>query len=223
MTKKKKRLWPVLVIGGLIISFPVIVFYLVFSPAQELDRLVDIVAGEEPGPIDSLLVKYELKIPYSSSQAESEMKELAPSVVPELIEALDDPRKPVRECAAGALGHAQDPRALEALIRTVEGGQNTSAAYAIGNYRDPRVCPALIKALASRDSGVRAAAARTLLDVGDARCSAPLISVLNDQNQDVREYAVMALEKHPDKRAVKPLIARLQDPISLSWSAPSRP
>jgi len=159
-------------------------------------------------------------------------------VVEQLIQALKDENRYVREEAAMALGEIGDKRAVEPLINALKDedsdvrmeaaealdqmgwkpGYVTEKAYYLVAKKEwdeavklgePAVEP-LINALKDEASSVRWEAAGALGEIGDERAVEPLINALKDEDSDVRWKAAEALVKIGEP-AVEPLIHALKD------------
>jgi HEAT repeat protein len=156
-----------------------------------------------------------------------------------LVTALDDGDRNVRERAAMALGRIGDPRALAPLLPVL--GDDSSqvrkaAAWAMERLGDPlgkwireglnysreamaelserkdsRAVVPLLRALKSRDGNLREAAAWVLWSIGDPGTLDPLIDAVKDSDDNVRVAAAWALEKLGTPRILNPLLAALRD------------
>jgi len=163
-------------------------------------------------------------------------------VVEQLIQALKDENRYVREEAAMALGEIGDKRAVEPLINALKDedsdvrmeaaealdqmgwkpGYVTEKAYYLVAKKEwdeavklgePAVEP-LINALKDKE------AAEALVKIGDERAVEPLINALKDEDSSVRWEAAGALGEIGDERAVEPLINALKDEASgVRWEA----
>jgi len=168
-------------------------------------------------------------------------------VVEQLIQALKDENRYVREEAAMALGEIGDKRAVEPLINALKDedsdvrmeaaealdqmgwkpGYVTEKAYYLVAKKEwdeavklgePAVEP-LINALKDEASSVRWEAAGALGKIGEPAVE-PLINALKDEDSSVRWGAAEALGEIGDERAVEPLINALKDEDSdVRWKA----
>jgi HEAT repeat protein len=167
--------------------------------------------------------------------------------VPGLIHALSNSSAGVRQAAAEALGHFDDPRGVESLIfalqdsdsgvrRAAVGALGLIAANGAGRIVDPRLSnpaakpsPRAAEGLASMlrdpDAGVRKAASDALGLIGeveDDEAVPALIAALADPDADVRKSAAEALGALGDEDAVPALVGDLASPDSrVRWTAAS--
>ena len=110
----------------------------------------------------------------------------------------------VQYAAATALREIGDPRAVPALVETLQHHEDdfvrVFAAWILGKLADTQVVDVLVKVL-QEGSGldgmaVRGAAAGTLGEIGDPRAVEPLIAALvRDDKWEVHRTIVEALEK----------------------------
>ncbi|HTL70974.1 MAG TPA: HEAT repeat domain-containing protein [Candidatus Eisenbacteria bacterium] len=99
------------------------------------------------------------------------------------------------------LGKSKDSRAVDALIRVMQGSaeanKRQSAMEALCDFegpKDPRAVEPIIRALrGDSDHMVRAAAARALGELKDPRAVAPLLESLGNPDEYIRERAANAL------------------------------
>jgi MFS family permease len=102
----------------------------------------------------------------------------SPLTVEELLEALQDPRFPVRfEAIVSIARRGPDSRLTDALVTVLEGDDpalSTVTAWALGRIGDDRALEALRRGLKSRYRSVQAHCARSLGGLGD-RSVAPLL------------------------------------------------
>jgi HEAT repeat protein len=112
----------------------------------------------------------------------------SPLTVEELVEALHDPRFPVRfEAVVAIARHGADPQLTDALIAVLEGNEpslSTMAAWALGRLDDERALAALRRGLQARYRSVQAHCARALGALGD-RAMAPVMLERLSTEQDV--------------------------------------
>ncbi len=106
----------------------------------------------------------------------------SPLTVEELLEALHDPRFPVRfEAVVSIARRGPDPRLIEALVETLEGSEpalSTVAAWALGRIGDERALEPLRRGLDARYRSVQAHCARSLGNLGDETVLATLLERL---------------------------------------------
>ena len=139
----------------------------------------------------------------------------SPLTVEELIEALHDPRFPVRfEAIVSIARRSPDPRLTDALIETLEGNEpslSTIAAWGLGRIGDERALEALRRGLASRYRSVQAHCARSLGSLGDSTVLPVLLSRLVAEDDIGLQMAfAAALGKLGATEAIEPLLARLR-------------
>jgi HEAT repeat protein len=115
--------------------------------------------------------------------------------------AARDPDADVRAHAANGLRELRDPRAFEALVMALEGG-NPIAAIALGELGHPRAIPPLVDALAidyhwERDVPMKEAVIEALGDLGvpDAHAWAGLVRRLHHHRNEVVECAALACQQ----------------------------
>jgi len=160
-----------------------------------------------------------------------------PSVLPNLLIALEHPDENVRATGAYYAGRVGNRDACEALVRLLGDSSREVVLGAIrslgspdaeahGTYRgvgDARAIPGLLAHLAGPDADLRVAAAGALGCVlhADPYGERPpemltrLVERLEDSDARVRSAAATALGESSDGRAVEPLVRALQDPV---WS-----
>jgi HEAT repeat protein len=114
------------------------------------------------------------------------------------------------ECAK-ALGEIGDRRAVEPLLKSLEGGAQAAVIDALGKLGDPRAVEPILAKLPDKSPGTRGAAARSLAKLGDKRAVEPLIRLLEDKDAEMRCVAAEALGTLRDRRATAPLLALLGD------------
>ncbi len=129
------------------------------------------------------------------------------AVVPELIQALDDPEGTVRRYAAQLLSRLPDERALDALTTTLYDTHfdvSRASAEALAVLGSPAV-PVLVEALRHPEALIRQQAVAALVKTHDSRVVPELLNLLNDENREVRLEVVHALGESGDVRARLPL------------------
>jgi len=131
--------------------------------------------------------------------------------IEELIEKLGDKDWDVRIAAIEPLGELKDPRAVDPLIKALEGndGRTSTVAEALVKIGSPAVDP-LIKVLGNKYWYVRDAAAEALVKIGSPAVD-PLIKALGDKDWNVHYLAAKALVELKDPRAVDSFIKALED------------
>ncbi len=136
--------------------------------------------------------------------------------VPGLIYALYNPTAGVRQAAAEALGHFDDPRAVESLIVALgdpDPDVRQTTIDALGTLRSPRAVDSLVEVLEESDSVfVSRHAADALGNIGDPRAVPILTRKLRDSDPFVRLPAIDALGKIGDRAATQALIRMLKAP-----------
>jgi HEAT repeat protein/Na+/melibiose symporter-like transporter len=109
----------------------------------------------------------------------------SPLTVEELLQALHDPRFPVRfEAVVSIARRSADSRLTEALIETLEGNEpalSTVAAWALGRIGDERALEPLRRGLEARYRSVQAHCARSLGNLGDQTVLERLLARLGDE------------------------------------------
>jgi HEAT repeat protein len=112
----------------------------------------------------------------------------SPLTVEELLQALHDPRFPVRfEAIVSMARHGPDPQLADALIETLEGNEpalSTLAAWALGRIGDERALEALRRGLNARYRSVQAHCVRSLGNLGD-RTVLPILLERLPKEEDV--------------------------------------
>jgi len=173
-------------------------------------------------PISSVLADTRLGRRYVAAWALGEIGDT--TGVPSLIESLDDDDAEVRkyatrsliklneaallplissldsatERAAGgmirAMGDIGDKRALDVLLKRVDGTNRLDVFLALGKLKDSRAEAALINGLADSDWKVRMNAAMALGPLGGEAAVSPLRKTLEDEVHVVREWSARSLE-----------------------------
>jgi HEAT repeat protein/beta-lactamase regulating signal transducer with metallopeptidase domain len=111
-------------------------------------------------------------------------------------------------------GSAQDDRAAEALLQTLQSASwdvRKAAVERLAKIRGGRAAELLIAALKDEDVQVREQAVIGLGIRRDERLAEPLIAALTDRDWQVREQAAIALARINDERAVVSLLKALLD------------
>jgi HEAT repeat protein len=111
-------------------------------------------------------------------------------------------------------GSAQDDRAAEALLQTLQSASwdvRKAAVERLAQIRGGRAAELLIAALKDEHVQVREQAVIGLGIRRDERLAEPLIAALTDRDWQVREQAAIALARINDERAVGPLLKALRD------------
>jgi len=128
-----------------------------------------------------------------------------------LIQQLETGNLHERTLAARALGDHHDPRAIDALIQTLEdrsadGSLRTEAARALGRIGDPKAIEPLIRTLHNEwhktMGGLRKTIAETLGAFRDPRVTDALVNALAPDD-DAARAAAESLKKLRDPRAVE--------------------
>jgi HEAT repeat protein len=115
--------------------------------------------------------------------------------VPELIRALGDTDREVREQAALALSNI-GKAAIDPLIAELQSDKwqtRYRAVEALGKIADRKVVAPLLQALRDERDHVRYMAAKGLRDIRDSDAIDPLIALLKDENEHVRRMAATGL------------------------------
>ncbi len=111
-------------------------------------------------------------------------------------------------------GSAQDDRAAEALLQTLQSASwdvRKAAVERLAQIRGGRAAELLIAALKDEHVQVREQAVIGLGIRRDERLAEPLIAALTDRDWQVREQAAIALARINDERAVESLLKALRD------------
>ncbi|AFY52769.1 HEAT repeat-containing protein [Rivularia sp. PCC 7116] len=163
----------------------------------------------------------------------SSVEDKSPSVLPAIIQALQDENSTVRSSALHSLGEIgkrnESVSLVIAIIQALKDKDvkvRSKAALALNEIEEIggiRVgekskvllgeIPTLIKALQNKDAEVRRYGAMVLGNLGKKAISAvpELIKALEDENSKVRSSVAEALGDIGDKAALKPLLKALQD------------
>lgn len=143
------------------------------------------------------------------------------SVVPTLIELIDDKHPPVQQAACDALGDIGDKRAVFPMLERVESYKRLRRAIcrALGKIGDFRAVEPLLFHMNDESPSVCFAAFKSLGQLGDKRALDPLIEKLTHDDWHVREAVCQALGNLGDPRAVDPIINRLNDDTRVRWAA----
>ena len=133
-------------------------------------------------------------------QASTILAEMAPAVLPALIEALTDPNENKRFTAALALSQIQSlPKTVvPALIKVLGDAEiNRFAAIGLARSGTPEALNALIEILNRKDGKIRfhVAAALAKLESPPQETELALIAVLGDKYEPIHRNVVIALRK----------------------------
>ncbi|MCX5647735.1 MAG: HEAT repeat domain-containing protein [Planctomycetota bacterium] len=132
-----------------------------------------------------------------------------------LVASLGDADAAVRESAAAALGAIGNPAAAKPLAKALEAEKKPQMVCwlveALGKLKSKDGAPAIRATLASEDSFVRRACAKTLGAIADAESVPALIAATKDAEDEVREFAARSLGQIGDKKAVACLTGLLGD------------
>ncbi len=114
------------------------------------------------------------------------------------VHLLNDVHRSVRTAAAGVLAALGNPKALDALLATLQRDSDpqarAAAAHAVASLHDRRGLSALISALRDSDDRVRSAAAAGLATLGDRTALPQLMDVhTGDPHPNVRDAAEKAI------------------------------
>ncbi|MBF2054398.1 MAG: HEAT repeat domain-containing protein [Candidatus Sericytochromatia bacterium] len=143
------------------------------------------------------------------------------SVLPVLLERLQDSDYLVRSTAAEALGNRPQlpPQALEALIGVLTDKNavvRATAAEALGAQNAFLASPALEDRLLDSDQWVRFSAAESLHQIAPEEEIWPLLMDANSKDTTARLNAIQALGKLLDRRAIPALVRMLKDAPELT-------
>jgi HEAT repeat protein len=126
-----------------------------------------------------------------------------PTIVPALIEALEEEEVIIRAYAARLLGYREDERIIAPLIKALKDEEDKvqmNAAEALGfaakfaklqAIKD--AVPSLIEILKDENKYVRIDAASALGEIKDKRAILPLLIALEDKEEWVQSYAAEGL------------------------------
>jgi HEAT repeat protein len=132
------------------------------------------------------------------------------SVLPCLVDALQDEDRGVRKEAVETLNMIGDQSIVEPLIEVLKDPFHwirSAAAEALANIPDVRSFEPLILLLNDNHSQVRISAVKSLGKLADVRAVEPLIYILlNDENLNVQAAAAYVLGYLGDTQSVEPLI-----------------
>lgn len=168
-----------------------------------------------------------------SKLASDALVQIGSSAVEAVIAGLDERTWYKRERSAETLGNMGDPRAVQPLIRVLEGRPYSENAGKLFSDWDAYVCSAAIEALGKLgdsqaleplaqmsddpSASIRQAAVQALSNwkhksAAQKRVSADMcVKMLDDPSQEVRLSAVRTLAKLKDPQAIPALIRRLND------------
>ena len=138
------------------------------------------------------------------------------ATVDELVRQLETGNPHERMLAAHALGDHHDPRAIDALIQTLEDqsvgcAARIQAARALARIGDPKAIEPLIRTMEEIcERHLHHAVAEALGAFHDPRVTNTLIKALG-KDFFTAHAAAESLKKLRDPRAVEPLIRRLED------------
>jgi HEAT repeat protein len=152
--------------------------------------------------------------------ASNALERLGAAAVEPLLAAFAQGPEPVRREAGRALGGIGDPRAIPALLATLDtrDAEASSArwvsARALGRMKVKDAADVLLRIVSTEDEdpGVRAAAATSLGEIGDPRAVDVLLRIVGaaEEAPDVRAAAATSLGEIGDPRAVEALLPLLQ-------------
>ena len=141
------------------------------------------------------------------------------ATVDELIRQLESEYAQNRMLAAYELGDHHDPRAIDALIQTLEDQSvdcvtRVEAARSLGRIGDPKAIEPLIRTMEEEwgmcATSLRNAISEVLGAFRDPRVTNALVKALGS-DYNTAHAAAESLKKLRDRRAVEPLIRRLED------------
>ena len=146
--------------------------------------------------------------------------------LPVLIQALADPRYPVRRNAAVALGKLGDRRAVTPLIPALQDASKRvrrEVVRVLGELGDARAVEPLCAALVDGDETVRRAAAEALEELGDERAVNALRTALDDGDVDVRLAVAEALDRLKDRQDAQSITSAHDEYSAATRQAPVTP
>jgi HEAT repeat protein/beta-lactamase regulating signal transducer with metallopeptidase domain len=150
----------------------------------------------------------------SSSRADREVVSASEREAMKVNAAAETPGESNGADAGQQTGSAQDDRAAEALLSTLQSAAwdvRKAAVERLAQIRGARAAELLIAALTDRDWQVREQAAIALGRINDEHAVEALLKALRDIEWAVREQAARSLGTAGQERAVEPLINALQD------------
>jgi len=130
------------------------------------------------------------------------------SIIPILIESLDDSNATVRAYMVRVLAYKKVKGAIPEIIKLLKDSNEEvrrSAAEALGDMPDNRAMSFLFKTLEDNNKWVRSFSATALGKINDKRSVPYLIKSLKDSEGEVRLSTVKALGNIGDKEAVSHL------------------
>lgn len=153
-----------------------------------------------------------------------QLGELAHPCVPDLIEALNDPKREVRVKATLALGFLEAVEAVNTIIQLLKEENDMVRSAAVGTLsllRDAQVVQPLLQLLKDKNHEIRDRTLRALGRIGDPISVQPLIKALNDPVPFVRWGAAVGLGFLGSPEAIEPLIslALCDEDRNLRWRA----
>src|SRR5258706_1652972 len=118
-------------------------------------------------------------------------------VTRELVAALEDESGDVRQCAAVALGHHPDPRAVLPLARLLSGPDTMAAKLAVNALVliGADAVPALIELLQTGTHLAQLHAVRALAHIRDLRAIPVLMKMLGEDSAIMQYWAEQGLDK----------------------------
>jgi HEAT repeat protein/beta-lactamase regulating signal transducer with metallopeptidase domain len=150
----------------------------------------------------------------SSGRADREVVSASEREAMKVNAAAETPGESNGADAGQQTGSAQDDRAAEALLPTLQSASwdvRKATVERLAQIRGGRATELLIAALKDEHVQVREQAVIGLGSRRDERLAAPLIAALTDRDWQVREQAAIALGKVNDERAVVSLLKALLD------------
>jgi HEAT repeat protein len=150
----------------------------------------------------------------SSSRVDREVVSASEREAMKVNAAAETPGESIGADAGQHTGSAQDDRAAEALLQTLQSASwdvRKAAVERLAQIRGGRAAELLIAALKDEHVQVREQAVIGLGIRRDERLAAPLIAALTDRDWQVREQAAIALGRIYDEHAVESLLKALRD------------
>jgi HEAT repeat protein len=155
---------------------------------------------------------------YTASEIKQAIEIMGISVIPLILEDLNDHRPVVRKFCVSLVGEIAGVKVLDSLVKALSDKDyevRATAASALGKIGKlaNNAVPSLIKALQDPDPDVRSSASLAIGMIGHDQAVPFLISVLHDPNDQVRAAAIESLGELGTgaKDAIKELINCLQD------------
>ena len=146
--------------------------------------------------------------PFTRQTAADRIGQRGISVIPHLINLLQDHTHRGIYEAARLLGRLRDRRAVGALVEALNIGDEdlrTSAVWALSQLNDPRVLEELLREAGRNNPMVQGYLAHVLAGYQDPRVVPALIKLAQNKNREVSFHAIWTLGEAGDAAAIAPL------------------